>query len=362
MPTPRLLWIMPQHPAPSERWMHRMLHLLPPDHLHAIAIQKSPQKPTDSVGSTPPPAPLITHDQIESHLPDITHVLVHYLPLALKLESLWQQTNAKLLAHAHGYDVTWNRVRPETNQPHHPPDYEANVRRLAQRATLIANSTPTQRALESIGVPPDRIALKPLSVTIPTTTKTHTNDHPHHPLTFLYLGRLIDFKGPDLTIQAFQRAKQLGLPPNTQLVLAGDGPLMPRCQQLASGDKNIQLLGPVDADTADQLLQHADIAVWHHQTGPVTQQVEAFGVALLEAMAHQLPIASTPSGNLPHLITPGSNGLLTPTHDLDAQAQALVQLAHDPALRQRLGNAARQHVAAHYTPDHERQALLQLLS
>ncbi|MEM6393301.1 MAG: glycosyltransferase family 4 protein [Planctomycetota bacterium] len=358
MPSPRLLWIMPQWPAPSERWMHRMLQLLPPDHLHAIAIQKSPEKPKDSVGSTPPPAPLITHNQTPDHLPHITHALIHYLPLALKLEPLWQQTDAPLLVHAHGYDVTWNRNRPESNQPHHPPDYEANVRRIAERATLIANSTPTQHALESIGVPADRIALKPLSVPIPTHTRTHTNDHP---LTILYLGRLIDFKGPDLTIQAFQKAKQLGLPHGTNLVLAGDGPLMPRCQQLANDDPDIELLGAVDATTADRLLQHADIAMWHHQTGPVTNQVEAFGVALLEAMAHQLPITSTPSGNLPHLITHNQTGLFTPTHDVDAQANALVQLAADPALRQRLGNAARQHVATHYTPDHERRAIIQLL-
>jgi glycosyltransferase involved in cell wall biosynthesis len=68
---------------------------------------------------------------------------------------------------------------------------------------------------------------------------------------------------------------------------------------------------------------------------------EPYGTVYGEAMAAGLPVVGWRAGNLPHLADDGREGLLLPPGDRDGLARALARLAGDPALRQRLGEAAR---------------------
>jgi colanic acid/amylovoran biosynthesis glycosyltransferase len=63
--------------------------------------------------------------------------------------------------------------------------------------------------------------------------------------------------------------------------------------------------------------------------------------ALLEAMAMELPVISTPVGAIREIVDDGLNGLLIPPNDENALADALEVLALDPELRGRIGKAAR---------------------
>lgn len=63
-----------------------------------------------------------------------------------------------------------------------------------------------------------------------------------------------------------------------------------------------------------------------------------------EAMAHGLPVIATP--NAGSAITDGVDGILIPIRDPQAIADALHRLHDDPALRHRLGEAARQRAAS----------------
>ena len=69
---------------------------------------------------------------------------------------------------------------------------------------------------------------------------------------------------------------------------------------------------------------------------------EAFGLAILEAMAMGRPVVAVDAGGVPELMTDGVNGLLVPHDDSLAIAAAVYRLAEDPALRRRLGEAARE--------------------
>lgn len=62
---------------------------------------------------------------------------------------------------------------------------------------------------------------------------------------------------------------------------------------------------------------------------------------LVEAMAMALSVVSTPISGIPELVENGINGLLVPTRDSQALAQAIEQLLREPALRSRLGANAR---------------------
>jgi glycosyltransferase involved in cell wall biosynthesis len=63
--------------------------------------------------------------------------------------------------------------------------------------------------------------------------------------------------------------------------------------------------------------------------------------ALLEAMAMELPVVSTPIGAIPEIVDDGINGWLIPPNDENALADAIEVLARDPDLRRRIGKAAR---------------------
>jgi glycosyltransferase involved in cell wall biosynthesis len=69
---------------------------------------------------------------------------------------------------------------------------------------------------------------------------------------------------------------------------------------------------------------------------------EGFGFPAAEAMACGLPVVAARGGALPEVV--GDTGLLVPTRDPEALARAIDALLGDPALRERLGRAARARV------------------
>src|SRR5690606_1270954 len=69
---------------------------------------------------------------------------------------------------------------------------------------------------------------------------------------------------------------------------------------------------------------------------------ESFCLSLLEAMSFACPSVSTAVGGIPEVVTPGEHGLLFPAGDAEGLARGVESLLRDPALRSRLGQAARQ--------------------
>ncbi|HET6974659.1 MAG TPA: glycosyltransferase family 4 protein [Pyrinomonadaceae bacterium] len=77
---------------------------------------------------------------------------------------------------------------------------------------------------------------------------------------------------------------------------------------------------------------------------------EGTSKSVIEAMAHGLPIITTTVGGLPDLLTPDA-GILVPPGDTAALAGAMQRLASDPALRERMGQAARERYLKLFAPD-----------
>lgn len=73
-------------------------------------------------------------------------------------------------------------------------------------------------------------------------------------------------------------------------------------------------------------------------------EVDAFGYAVLEAMAAGVPVVATKMAAMPELVLDGESGLLVPVGDDDALAEALLSLLGDADRRRRMGLAARERV------------------
>jgi glycosyltransferase involved in cell wall biosynthesis len=67
---------------------------------------------------------------------------------------------------------------------------------------------------------------------------------------------------------------------------------------------------------------------------------EGTPLAIIEAAAAGRPAAATAVGGVADIVIDGETGLLAPTTDEDAFAAALIRLADDVGLRERLGAAA----------------------
>ena len=91
--------------------------------------------------------------------------------------------------------------------------------------------------------------------------------------------------------------------------------------------------GPCDDAGVGRLYRSADLFV-------LPSRWETYGTAYAEAMDAGLPVVGWRSGNLPHLIDDGEQGILITLGDTRALAGALRRLAEDEPERRRMGAAA----------------------
>lgn len=76
---------------------------------------------------------------------------------------------------------------------------------------------------------------------------------------------------------------------------------------------------------------------------------EPFGIALIEAMSHGVPVISTDSEGPREILHHERNGLLTKKRDPQALADAIERLLRNAPLAAALGRAGQSHVAAEYS-------------
>jgi glycosyltransferase involved in cell wall biosynthesis len=78
-------------------------------------------------------------------------------------------------------------------------------------------------------------------------------------------------------------------------------------------------------------------------------RIEPFGVAILDAMSHRLPVVATSVGAIPDMIQEGISGLMVTPGDSHELAQALIDLLQDPGRCQRFGASGYGLANARYT-------------
>ncbi len=87
---------------------------------------------------------------------------------------------------------------------------------------------------------------------------------------------------------------------------------------------------------------------------------EAFGMVVVEAAACGKPVVGTRAGGIPEIITHGEDGYLFPVRDDAALAAILLDLVRDPALRARVGAAARANVVRRFSAASQIRAIEQV--
>lgn len=154
---------------------------------------------------------------------------------------------------------------------------------------------------------------------------------------FVYLGRFTAVKRLPLLIHAHARAQEcLGRP--LPLVLVGGHPgewegEHPLATIRRSGVQHVFLAGWRPHEQLPQALNAADVLV-------LPSVAEAFGLALVEAMACGLPVVACRAHGPATIVRDGQSGWLVPPDDEQGLAGALIEAASDEGERRRRGERA----------------------
>jgi glycosyltransferase involved in cell wall biosynthesis len=130
--------------------------------------------------------------------------------------------------------------------------------------------------------------------------------------------------------------------PEAVFVLIGDGKERRNLEQQvrqAGLEKNFLFLG--SRSDVPELLACCDLFV-------LPSEAEALPNALLEAMATGLPVVGTRVGGIPEIITDGVNGLLVPTKNPPALAEAILRILQNPGFAKQLSQAGQEMVRTHF--------------
>lgn len=153
----------------------------------------------------------------------------------------------------------------------------------------------------------------------------------------LHVGRLHPQKGQDLLIDAIARARRDV--PRLALFLVGEGGSRAALEGRAR-DRGI------GAEVRFERAQR-DVSVYYRAADVFAfpSRYEAFGIALLEAMAAGLPIVASRTGGIPD-VTGEMAALLTAAGDVDALSDGIRGLARDAVWRGAMGAAGRERAKA----------------
>ena len=185
------------------------------------------------------------------------------------------------------------------------------VRPILRRARLVlAASHALADAARELGAHEVRVV--PSGVSIPTSVGA-----PEEPPHLLYVGRLSAEKGVLDLVEAAR-----GLP----LRVVGDGPLRARVPGAAG------------------FMPPGELGPWYERAAVVVapSRREGYGVVVREAMAWGRPVVASAVGGLLDAVEDEVTGLRVAPGDVPALRAALERLLAEPALRARLGAAARE--------------------
>ncbi len=198
---------------------------------------------------------------------------------------------------------------------------------------------------ERVGVdaPARRTHVVHLGVRLPDPARLSARHD--EPLVVLCPAYLYTIKGHRFLIEALRLMRDRGV--ECSLVLAGEGPLRRELQEMA------RQLGVAEAVAFEGQVPHHQILEWY-RTGRADivalpsidlggNLQEGIPVALMEAMAHRIPVVSTNTGGIPELLGGGA-GVIVPERDAAALAEALERLARDASYRAEVGAAGRRRI------------------
>ncbi len=223
-----------------------------------------------------------------------------------------------------------------------PVSMACERRVYAQARCVVAHSTWTADAILAYGIPGVRVEVIPFGISVPPVA---SRDRDGGLPRIVFVGTTMERKGGWRLVRLWQQH----LRERTRLTLVTMESVPPTPGVEVRGD-----VRPGDGKLA-QILASADIFAF-------PGEIDAFGYALLEAMAAELPTVAPRVAAVPEIVVDGVTGFVVPPGDDEAFAAALLRLADDAAARRELGLAGRARVLERFDARGTTRQLVELLT
>ncbi|HZT58152.1 MAG TPA: glycosyltransferase family 4 protein, partial [Pyrinomonadaceae bacterium] len=246
-----------------------------------------------------------------------------------------------------GHDAGIPVIYQEVGTPYHPPDFESYYREFTSVLPFCSEVAALSPALAEMC----RQTLPRTNAVCVLPASVDEQANGHHPrgradgeVAFGFAARVEKLKGPMVLMEAFGAASREC--PRIRLVLAGDGPQRREMSERAGA------LGVADR------YEYAGVYSRPEERAAFMRGLDVFVMpsftegtpnSIIEAMAHGLPVIASDVGGIPDVLDEDS-GVIVPPGDHAALAEALVRLARDARLRERMGKAARARYQRLFSP------------
>ena len=190
------------------------------------------------------------------------------------------------------------------------------------------------------GLPEERIFVKPNFIEDPLIRMPELSKEKKRGNTFLFVGRISQEKGIEDLVRCWME-KEI----ETELFIAGDGPLRQALEAKSRGVESIRWLGHIDQKEILRRLSESRALIFP------TKCFEGQPLILLEAMSVGCPVITSSIGNPKNLIDDGRNGLHFKTGSIDELFSRIRMLSEYEEQARRMGRNARETYLEKYTPE-----------
>ncbi len=217
----------------------------------------------------------------------------------------------------HGRESSYKDIK-------HPAKYEVFRRLIAPFLThfVVVSQDLYQWGLERLKLSPPKLRLVYNGISLSEFPCLKAQPEPLRQIACV--GRLVDVKNHALLIDAVALANQIHPQfSSVGIAIVGNGPNQQKLQSQIDAlglENQVLLLGY--RENVSEVLAQAQLFV-------LSSRYEAQPMTALEAMASGLPVICTDVGGIKYVISHGDNGMLVPSDDKHALAQALLEAFHD---------------------------------
>ncbi len=209
-----------------------------------------------------------------------------------------------------------------------------NVRGIIAPSNAISDSLKQQNIF-----PPDKITIIRYGINLEHFAPHEKTSHEN--FTVGTIGHLAPIKGHDVFIRAAEIVLKTQL--NVRFVIVGED----------KSDSGVNRRELENLIARLNLQTKIELAGWTDDVRPFlcnfdlfvsAARAEAFGLVMVEAMYHEIPVIATRSEGAVEIIENGTSGVLVDNEDAEALAKAILELYNDRDKRERLAENGRQRV------------------
>jgi len=167
--------------------------------------------------------------------------------------------------------------------------------------------------------------------------------------TILFVGRLVEFKGPIIALKIINEIIRRGYP-DVKIKIVGEGELMNDLLNYINQnkiEKNVELLGALPQKRVKQLMDTSDLFLFpgiQDNNGRAENQ----GLVIQEAQAMELPVVISDAGGMKYGILDGETGFVIKEKDIDAFADKIEFLVNNKNKRLEMGKNGRAYIIENY--------------